>query len=218
MDVVLRQWFGPRLYPHYYDERRDAPPRRHRLRGRFPWSKPARTCVHGHFNRVRGTGVWDYYPEINQFVTVVRDPLEAMVSHYHYALRLGDDRYRAGRPIATAKEHLSEHLLKMHECYYLHYFPQSLSFHTWREHIEKHFVWIGVTEMLQESLDIMARRLGKDPVEVPVTNVTPRDQEATDEMRRMFRQAFPLEYEIYDFAVELNRSENTNQLPEPGRS
>jgi len=39
-------------------------------------------CVHGHFNLGKGFGLIEYYPDADQVITVLRDPLEAALSHY----------------------------------------------------------------------------------------------------------------------------------------
>ncbi len=33
-------------------------------------------CIHGHFSKYRGMGIKAYYPEVEPFITVLRDPYE----------------------------------------------------------------------------------------------------------------------------------------------
>src|SRR3954471_2189740 len=75
--AMLGKWFGTRLYPHYFDEELNRMPQRREFKGGI--------CIHGHFNRRRRTGVRDYYPEADQFITMLRDPFEMVVARYFYA-------------------------------------------------------------------------------------------------------------------------------------
>ena len=72
---ALEGWFGERFFIHYF-QAADAPPERIEVR---PGS-----CVHGHFNRKKGFGLLDYYPDARQVITVLRDPLETAVSNYFF--------------------------------------------------------------------------------------------------------------------------------------
>jgi len=45
--------------------------------------------VYGHFNRDHGFGVEQYYPEVNQFMTMLRDPFEAAISMYYFHRKVG---------------------------------------------------------------------------------------------------------------------------------
>ena len=46
---------------------------RHKLKGPV--------CIHGHFNAARSSGIDDYYPAADQFMSVVREPFETLVSN-----------------------------------------------------------------------------------------------------------------------------------------
>ncbi|MBK8442832.1 MAG: hypothetical protein IPL35_05200 [Sphingobacteriales bacterium] len=122
-------------------------------------------CVHGHFNRNRNIGVLDYYPDdARQFITVLRDPLALMTSDYFYNLtriQMGI-HYREGKKIESwPYESLDEFLIK-NKCYMLQYFPWEMTIDNYRQLIDTHFIHIGVTEKLQESMDIFAKKLYKN--------------------------------------------------------
>src|SRR5262249_41350915 len=57
----LEGWFGPDLALHYRGDQGE-PPARAALRPGL--------CVHGHFNRLRGIGVRQYYPDAGQFIVL----------------------------------------------------------------------------------------------------------------------------------------------------
>lgn len=50
------------------------------------WNSP-RTIVHGHFQRFLGHSVEVICPSADQFITVLRDPFDVIVSSYYYGLR-----------------------------------------------------------------------------------------------------------------------------------
>ena len=80
MDAIVRGWFGERYHRHYFDEKTGALPE-------HPDTGPG-SVVFGHFNRARGFGVEHHYPEVQQFVTVLRDPFEMAVSGYFYTRKM----------------------------------------------------------------------------------------------------------------------------------
>src|SRR5215207_10496370 len=92
--ACLEQWFGPKLFAHYPDEAASGAPIKHVL--------GAGTCVHGHFNKHRGFGVLDYYPEIRQWITFLRDPFEQHVSLFFYLRKYQGQYYFAGRLIPAS--------------------------------------------------------------------------------------------------------------------
>ena len=87
--AVMRAWFGKNLATHYYGESKQRMPKKIRTKKRFSNQYRTGLCIYGHFNNSRGFGVKDYYPEIDQFITVVRDPLETAASSYYYFRKVG---------------------------------------------------------------------------------------------------------------------------------
>src|SRR5262245_28702080 len=140
---VLEQWFGANLYLHYFagllgEER----PQQQEL--------SSGTCVHGHFSRTRKTEVLDYYPEVDQFITILRDPFEMMVSYYFYAKRLGENRFRDGKrlpPIREKFQGIGDFFKKRHRTYALvKFLPYEVTLDNYEEMFEKYFVYVGITE------------------------------------------------------------------------
>ena len=90
-----------------------------RLPGRIDWgdlkklSKVASrmeggfgTCIYGHFRNSESTGVDDYYPEASQFALVLRSPLDAAISSYHYTKQM----IKKGTPIPLKQKTLNDFL------------------------------------------------------------------------------------------------------------
>lgn len=84
---IFTQWFGERFVPHYFDEANGTPPQRSPLFDQHSPELPV--CVYGHFNRKRGFGVQDNYPDARQFMTVLRDPFEMAISGYYFMRNTG---------------------------------------------------------------------------------------------------------------------------------
>jgi len=194
---VFKGWFGSGLIPHYFNEATASPP------GRDPrfdcHSFNAPVCVYGHFNRNRGFGVTDDYPDAMQFVTILRDPFEMAVSHYFYTLRASENWKDRSR---VPKDNLANHLRNASPNM-LNHFPCAVTYENVWEVIESYFVEVGVTERLAESLQLIASALGKtssSPSQIPRVNATERDTGNIDlaELRIEYRERFPLEFAVYD--------------------
>ena len=110
--AILKSWFGKGYLGHYHDEKQDIAPIRHNLKSRlfFREYKPG-ICIHGHFNHDRGNGTQDYYPEVDQFITILRDPFDLHLSNYFYvkseAKYMGGGAYRSGKERPVIKKVLS---------------------------------------------------------------------------------------------------------------
>jgi hypothetical protein len=165
-------------------------------------------CIHGHFNRERGLGVQDHYPEVDQFITILRDPLEIHLSNYFYLKKLKENAFSDGQRIEMAVDpayDLKRYLEESKKSFMLLHFPRELTMDNYREILSRHFVYIGITEDLQTSVDQLATKLGFPSVEVPVVNVSPRSEETPDGAREEFIHNNHLEYLVYEYALEQYR-------------
>lgn len=197
---VVMDWFGAGYVPHYYDERTATPPARD---ARFVnHSAAAPVCVYGHFNRLRGFGVQDGYPDARQFVTILRDPFEMAISEYYFIRKTGTNwKDRSRVPTDGLLHHLETATPNM-----LNHFPRPVSAENYKDIIEEFFVEIGFTEMLVPSLARIAIRLGLsfDLAGLEHRNKTERDEQnrAAQEFRLAFRERNRLEFDVYDYAMK----------------
>ncbi len=205
---VLRRWFGWQLHWHYFDERHNQMPRRYQagVINRLLRSLTGRNvCIYGHFNRARGFGVEDYYQAADQFFTMVRDPLATMLSRYFFAKQQGTHRLRGGTPVpifprfATVDVFVADYLERP---YFINYLPGPLTLDTYSEIFETQFVYVGVAEDLQTSVDHLAARLGFASVTVPHANQSPHDETLSPTLQAEFVRSRPVEYAIYHYALE----------------
>lgn len=196
---IVMRWFGPGYIPHYYDERAGVRPERD---VRFDNHGDTPVCVYGHFNRHRGFGVEDNYPDAKQFVTILRDPFEMAISEYYFTRKVGHDWKDQSRvPGKGLRDHLLVSRPNM-----LNHFPRPVSFENYRDIIDEFFVEIGFTEALTPSLSRIAARLGVsfDPADLEHINKTERDDQvgAVQEFRSAFRELNRLEFDVHDYAMK----------------
>lgn len=186
---VLQGWFGEGFHTHYP-----------------AWPDPIviapdapGVCVHGHFNRDVGLGLADSYPGAEQFITVLRDPFERMVSLWRFLNReqaggrtraldgVEDfDRWFGGLRDQAARAPAMTGFLR-------NYMPDLGTADPFAR-----FVAVGLTERMQDSVDLFARVLDKPPAIIPHVNAAQAgDLGAWAAWRPLHEQAFPLEHEVY---------------------
>jgi len=186
------------LRKHYHNERKDRPPKKHNLFLLSLFQK--QTIIYGHFNNLRGFGVKDYYPNVDQFISILRDPFELTVSSYFY-VRANSKNWKDqdAVPSGSLAQFISDTDINM-----LNHFPRVITRDNYKEIIEQYFVYIGIVEHLQESLRMIAHKLGKNfnSSEVPHANATSRDQIIDDGAKSRFKEKHELEYLVYEYAKQ----------------
>jgi hypothetical protein len=208
---VLRGWFRDGFYTHYFDERHSQMPMRHAIEAHGWRSRLLRqafrpgVCIHGHFDSTRGFGVQDYYPNVEQFITVLRDPFEIGLSDYFYAKREGQAWMIAGQaaPITERFRGLPDfferEMLPRHT-YIMNYLPEPVNEANYVD-VLRRFIYIGVAEDLDTTMRQMARKLGRPPATLRHANASPRDEPVPLGMRETFVRTHPLEYALYEYAL-----------------
>ena len=184
--VVFQDWFGDRCHQHYRDQENGPAglPKKVAIGGRP-------LVLFGHFNGALGFGIKDYYPEVEQFLTVMREPFERVVSGYFFSLGQGVNMPSIDEFIMSYPNNPGG---------ILNYFPFGVTAGNHKELIERHFVDIGTTETLSQSVARFARKLGKEcPKEIPVINASRYTESVPGHLRDVFRERNKLECEIYDY-------------------
>ncbi len=162
---------------------------------RLEQEQPDDLCIHGHFSGTllsRGDALLARYPWImgnrNAFVlTLFRDPVEHAMSYYYHERAAG----RVQLPLIE--------FLKTPHAFAL---SKALEVNT-REQIDraiKSFAFIGVTEELQRSADLLAEIIGKPRQEVPREKLGERDGQVlalSAAERRAVESLYPMECELY---------------------
>ena len=194
---VFGTWFGDGLLLHYSNGATGELPARHDLAAMHSSSRPV--AVFGHFNRKRGFGSEHYYPDAAQFVTILRDPFERIVSGYFYSRKHGagwKDQSRV--PMGDLREFVLTADASM-----LNHFPCEVTLENYKELIETRFVEIGVVEHLDESMSRIAQKLGKAYTSGSLNrlNTTERHLPIPYDLREEFAEKRPLDHVVYNYVL-----------------
>lgn len=193
--VFFKQWFKDGFLQHYYDGQKEEMPPKHDIFGLHSAAQPI--CLHGHFNRIRKFGVEDYYPNAKQFITIVRDPYELVLSNYHYVKHRG---VAWNNPTYVPSGELRDFLQKA-KPNMLNHFPRKMNLDNYKDIIEEYFIEIGITEHLDSSMRRISEKLCMpyDPSLLGRLNVTKRDTPPPNDLKDMFIENNPLEYAVYEY-------------------
>jgi len=191
---VLRLWFETGLKDHYFNEVSCEMPIKHDLNSEH------RICIHGHFNKERGFGIRDYYPDVKQFITMLRDPFEVTISNYFYIKRESESgkSYRDGKLYSV--DDLFEYI-KQSSSFVLAHMPCDITMNNFREVIEEKFVYVGIVEDIQTSVDCLADKLGKPRVSIGHDNISERNEYVPEDLKEEFIRRHPVEYAMYEYVL-----------------
>lgn len=194
---ILRKWFGEKGLAHYYRKYEALLPVKHRL-------EPG-VCIYGHFNNERGFGVKDYYPGVTQFVTFLRDPLEMAKSNYFFwkkkrrEIRIKLGQLKPGDYYDYTD--IDDYFRKRPRSTILKFMPYELNKKNFIEILEKYFIYIGIVEDIQTSIDHLAEKLNFPSIKVERLNIAERNEELCEGLKREFLKNNQLEYAIYNYAL-----------------
>lgn len=198
--TALEGWFGDRFFIHYFQQADRPPERIDALPG---------SCVHGHFNRTKGLGLLDYYPDARQAITVLRDPLEAAVSNYHFWKNTARERQLRLGVIEEGSEDdyrdLDDFFRKRPLSHIPNYLPAEVTGENVREIMERYFIFVGLLEEARSSLALLARIIGRKPPQLEQKNVSPRDETLDRGLQEKFVSDNALAYAIYRCGEEMFR-------------
>lgn len=202
---ILESWYNKHLYTHYFNEKWNIAPKKHALyKGILRKSIKPGICIHGHFNNAREIGVSDYYPEIDQFITILRDPFDLHLSNYFYIKNLGKHKnvYRAKKTIQILAENwsLEEYLEKNDKSLIPLFMPKEITLDNYEQVLDQKFIAIGISERLQDSVNLLAEQLDFPAIQVAQVNQSEWDEPIPAGAREMFMEKNQLAMRIYTFA------------------
>jgi hypothetical protein len=151
--------------------------------------------IHGHFFPGRN-GIAEYYPNIDQFISILRDPLDMFVSLYYYCFRL-----ECAVPECTLDQWIESNTI-----HYLNYFyHKPMTLDNYQDIIENDFVEIGVSEKMEQTIQRFSSALNM-PFDVEwlntKLNVGCYDKKLlTEEQIARFKDKHKLEYAIYNYVL-----------------
>jgi len=119
---VLAGWFKDKFFIHYFQQYNRLPP--------LQQLKPG-ICIHGHFNQEKGFGTEDYYPSVDQFITVLRDPLEMAISNYFFWKKIARKRQLESGVLKVGSKddyrNIEDFFSKRPKSHLLNFLPQGIS-------------------------------------------------------------------------------------------
>ena len=209
---VLRKWFASEYHKLNQDESQDIVlPRVTTRDEQGRWLANVK-CIHGHFNHGRGYGLPYFYPEVNQYFTILRDPFDVTVSMYFFAKgRSSEGRFwYRGNPVDLRKQFPNvDTYVNTYPYWFFDHLPRDITLENCRQRLADRFVYIGVFEDLQTSIDNLGKIFGKSAADLPHINVSKYDESVPEHLREKFYHDYPLLKRIYDFAVETYQSTET---------
>lgn len=199
IDRVLRGWYGEKFFRHGFKEQSVD------FRA-TPYELSPGICISGHFSRRRNKGVQDLYPEVDQFITFLRDPFEIALSQYFYwKKRRREVKIKSGNLIeGSAQDYksIAAFFENGRKSYMLNFMPCEVTEDNFKEVIDKYYVYIGIVEDLQASVYALAERIGFPPSKVDHVNTADRDEEAPPGVKAEFEKNNPVVYSIYNYILE----------------
>ncbi len=202
---VLRKWFAEEYHKLNQDETQDILlPRVATRDDQGCWLGNVK-CIHGHFNHGRGYGLPYYYPEVNQYFTILRDPFDVTVSMYFFAKgRSSEGRFwYRGEPVDLRDQFPNvDSYVNTYPYWFFDHLPQGITLENYRQRLASRFVYMGVFEDLQTSINNLGKIFGKESAVLPHINVSKYDESVPEHLREKFYHDYPLLKRVYDFAVE----------------
>lgn len=197
---IFKSWFEEKLIHNYVIEKSNTHPN-------IDLQNDNNICFAGHFNRNRNRGIEQLYPDIDQYVTFLRDPFEAHLSNYFYVKKLEKEgkAFWNGKihPIVEQKLSLSDYLEKYKYSCYLHFLPKDISKSNFIEILNKKYIFIGLAEDINKSIEILAKKLNKQFIPPPSLNISKREEiENIDKYKKIFIKNNCLEYLIYNYVKQ----------------
>ncbi|HHL31128.1 MAG TPA: hypothetical protein ENJ41_00990 [Oceanospirillales bacterium] len=201
--AIMKKWYGDNLLLNYYVEATATMPEKYDIAALHSWQNPV--VVYGHFNRTRNFGIEHYYPQVKQFITILRDPFERVVSAYFYMHKnIGDWLGNSRAPFGDLRKHLLKSRGNM-----LNHFPEKVTMENFRNIIDSRFIEVGLMEYLDESMHRIATKLGQKYTtgDIPHLNHAKKTTDIPYEIKQEFMQQHQLEYAVYHYV--LSRYEST---------
>jgi len=159
-------------------------------------------CIHGHFNRNRQAGAFQYYPKHQQYITLLRNPLKRQISYYNYSLYMINSGKIKGEGHPVMKYKSINEFLENCRPNILKFFPNTMTTSNYKEIIDTQFVQILILENFQYSLDSLAKKLGHPIMKVPHKNRAKRAYTPDEAVEKRFKKRVSFEYELYRYSME----------------
>lgn len=169
-----------------------------------------------------GFGVHSFLTRPFTYITVLRDPVERMLSHYHFARKLTTHPLHAEIVNGLSLGAAARRLANLQTRYLADESVRGTSetagrdaLESAKENVSRHFAVAGLAERFEETLLLLGRNLGWKIRPVANSNVTrgrPKRRAHSDEELQSIREMNALDCELYDWV----RSRFENEVTHAG--
>ena len=205
---LLARWFGDEYHrTNKLDKEKRGMPKVKTKNWLGQWI-PKVKVIHAHFDQGRGYGLPEYYPDIPQYMALYRDPFDIVVSMYFFAKGKSEqgEFFYNGEQIDIRTQYPSiEHYVNDYPGWLYNHLPQDVTLENYSTKIHEKFVYIGLLEDLQTSLDRMAEIFGKPREKLPLRNTSEYSEKVPETLRNRFYDEHPLLLAYYNVARETYR-------------
>jgi len=150
------------------------------------------TVLYGHFSNASRC-----IPEIQQIVTILRNPFSRAVSEYFHRKR--------HKTIKDNNDTLTKYILNTKHSTLIDRVSFKIDSTNYKEIINKKFLYIGLTEYIEDSLLQLSKILDKQYTlnSLPKLNVAPSyDEEIPSFLEEQFNEKYRLEVDIYNYVLQ----------------
>jgi len=197
---VLDQWFGDAHCSIEIDKSSDpAALIRSVTRGSGKWKKSVK-CVSAVFDQRVSMGVPDCLPADSQWVAFVGDPFTLAVAEYQR--QHGEPNFwHRGQQVEFSEcfPSIGAFLERYPDWLYAR-LPQNLTLANLSQKLGREFLFVGVLESLQDSVNQLAEIIDQPPVELTAVWGAGDASVGSESQRQKFYAQYPRLKAIYDFA------------------
>ena len=221
---VFKKWFGPGLAQFY------------RTGGTYEFKESVfnnKQVIFGHFNTNYGFAVDKLFPDVEQYITVLRDPLETHISAFFYykkrfsgnklQLFLNNIRWlikgkfskKTFEIINAQKSWIDSYRniddwIRNEPLNYVNHLPRYINKQNFKNVLDSKFIAIGLHDQLNYSVKYFSKVLNKnyEHWEIPIKNVGNYHAKINAELKRKFKKNNELAFLIFDYVRERGSAKN----------
>ncbi len=146
-----------------------------------------------------------------KYITMLRDPIERVISTYYYAQRKPENRMHERATTMDFMEFIQEEIKQNNPAIVNHQTrfvsgEKNPNLEMAKHHIQEYYAVVGLTEMFNESIFLMKESLGWDNIDYISSNVTknrPKQENFSKEAISLIREHNQLDLELYDYAKHI---------------
>ncbi|MDQ0218886.1 sulfotransferase family 2 domain-containing protein [Peribacillus cavernae] len=160
------------------------------------------SCIGGHFRY----GIHEMFSKPSTYITMLRDPVDRIVSYYYYLLNRPDHgKYQRAKDL-DFETFLNTFQTKTSNFQTRRITGGNPDLETAKKHLLENFSFVGLTERFEESLFLMKKEFDWTNTKYRNRNITsqrPDQRHVPDEVISLIEDNNKLDMELYRFAQDL---------------